>query len=80
MKDIEVLHQFYPKGKYSWCKYQRDKASGEKSYKANLNIPKWIHDISSNQFLLSYHLRTYYQNVFMGVRKIQASHYIVPFE
>ena len=24
MKDMEVRHQFYPKGESSWCKYQRD--------------------------------------------------------
>ena len=33
--------------------------------------------ISSNQFLFSYHLTVYYQNVSMGVCKIQMSHYSV---
>ena len=31
--------------------------------------------LSSNQFLLSYHLATFYQNVYMGISKIQMSHY-----
>ena len=51
MKDIEVRHQFCPKGESSWCKYQRDRISGEKTYKANLNIPKWIHDIIKPVFI-----------------------------
>ena len=51
MVDIEVRHQFCPKGESSWCKYQRDKITGEKTYKANLNIPKWIHDIIKPVFI-----------------------------
>ena len=51
MKDIEVRHQFYSKGESSWCKYQRDKTTGEKTYKTNLNIQKWIHDIIKPVFI-----------------------------
>ena len=51
MKDIEVCHQFCPKAEFSWCKYQGDKITGEKTYKANLNIPKWIHDIIKSVFI-----------------------------
>ena len=51
MIDVEVRHQFCPKGESSWCKYQRDKITGEKIYKANLNIPKWIHDIIKPVFI-----------------------------
>ena len=31
IKDIEVRHQFCPKGESSWCKYQRDKVNREKT-------------------------------------------------
>ena len=31
MKDIEVCRQFCQKEKSSWCKYQRDKVTGEKN-------------------------------------------------
>ena len=51
MKDIEVRHQFSTKGESSWCKYQKDKITGEKTYKANLNIPDWIHDIIKPTFI-----------------------------
>ena len=75
MKEKEVHYQFCPKGESSWCNYQGDKITGDKKYKAHLNIPKWIH-VSSNQFLLSYDLITCYQNVSMDVGEIQASLYI----
>ena len=78
MVDIEVRHQFCPKGECSWCKYQRDKITGEKTYKANLNILKWIHDIIKPVFI-EFSSDNYYQNVSMGVHKIQMSHYIVLF-
>ena len=50
--DIKVRHHFCSKGesRSSWCKYQRDKVSGETTYKANLTIPKWLHDIIKSVF------------------------------
>ena len=51
MKDTEVRHQFCPKRESSWCKYQRDKMTEEKTYKTNLNIPKCIHDIIKPVFI-----------------------------
>ena len=27
------------------CKWQKDIATGKKTYKNNINVPKWIHDI-----------------------------------
>ena len=78
MNDIEVRHQFCPKGESSWCKYQRDKISGKERYKGNLNIPNWIHDIikpvfnelSSDNLLL---------NVSKSGHKIERSHYTMVF-
>ena len=68
-------YQFCPKGESSWCNYQRDKITGEKKYKAHLNIPKLIH-VSLNRFLLSYDLITSYQNVSKGGGEIPVSLYI----
>lgn len=51
MTDIEFKHQFCPKVESSWCKYQKDKTTGQKTYKVNLNIPKWIHDIFKPIFI-----------------------------
>ena len=45
MNNTDVRHQFCPKGESSWCKHQRDKITGKETFKANLNIPKWIHII-----------------------------------
>ena len=51
--DIMVRHHFCSKGesRSSWCKYQRDKVSGETTYKANLTITKWLHDIIKSVFI-----------------------------
>ena len=39
-------------GESSWCKCQRDKITRKKkTYKANLNIPKWINYIIKPVFI-----------------------------
>ena len=51
----------------------------EKKHTNPISIFQSVSMISANQFLLSYHLITYYQKVSMGVHKIQTSHFIVLF-
>ena len=51
LNDSAIRHQFCPKGELSWCKFQKDKATGNETYKANISIPKWIHDIIKPVFV-----------------------------
>lgn len=58
-QDMEKRHHFCPRGATSWCKYQSDKITGKKTYKASLNIPSAIRekikpifvDLSSDELL-----------------------------
>ena len=43
--DEASRHCFCPQNKESWCKWQKDIITGKSTYKANINLPKWIHDI-----------------------------------
>jgi len=40
--DPEARHMFCPRTPDSWCKYQREKLSGNKTYRDKLNIPPAI--------------------------------------
>ena len=51
----------------------------EKKHTNSISIFQSGFIISAKQFLLSYHLITYYQKISMGVRKIQTGHCIVLF-
>ena len=39
----ELCHQFCPKGKENWCKWQVSKITNAQ-YVPKINIPKWIYD------------------------------------
>ena len=43
--DYATRHQYCPIGEGSWCKYQRDQATGASTYKTKINIPKAVCDI-----------------------------------
>ena len=75
MKEIEVHHQSAQKENPVGVIIKEIKSLERKNIKP-ISIFQSGSMISSNQFLLSYHLITYYQNVYMGVDEIQASHYI----
>ena len=38
----ETRHLYYPKDKDTWCKWQKDKLTGENKYKEKVSIPKAI--------------------------------------
>ena len=44
IKDQDTRHQFCPRNAESWCKYQSDKVTGKKTYKAKLSLPLVIRD------------------------------------
>ncbi|XP_066929989.1 uncharacterized protein [Clytia hemisphaerica] len=48
--DPEKRHRFCPRTKDSWCKYQSDKITGEKTYKGKLNIDKTVSDVIADVF------------------------------
>lgn len=50
-KSNEFRHRFCPTGPDSWCKFQLDKLNGTQTYKANISIPKWIHDVIQPVFM-----------------------------
>ena len=37
--DVETRHRYCPKNIDSWCKYQKDILTGEKTYKDHVNLP-----------------------------------------
>ena len=39
IKDVEERHKFCPRLKNSWCLYQSNKITGEKTYKVKLDLP-----------------------------------------
>ena len=39
IKDQDTRHQFCPRNAEYWCKYQSDKVTGKKTYKAKLSLP-----------------------------------------
>ena len=43
--DNEKRHQFCPRSENSWCKFQKDKITGEPTYKAKINIPEAVRDV-----------------------------------
>ena len=38
----ETCHLYCPKDKNTWCKWQKDKLTGENRYKEKVSIPKGI--------------------------------------
>ena len=44
-KDENYRHRFCPPCKFSWCKWQKEIVTGKKTYKNNIDVPRWIHDI-----------------------------------
>ena len=38
-------HKYCPVGDKSWCKWQKDQATGENTYKAKINIPSAVRDL-----------------------------------
>ena len=53
-KDDDYRHRFCPSStdkKTTWCKYQRDKASGKKTHKNKINLPQNIHKIIEPIFM-----------------------------
>ena len=49
-KDPEKRHQYCPHTKDLWCKFQRDKISGEETYKENVSIDKAVSDLTAPVF------------------------------
>ena len=43
--DDEKRHQYCPRTPDTWCKYQRDKHTGETIYKSKINIPLAVRNI-----------------------------------
>ena len=43
--DNEARHQYCPRGKDSWCKYQSDKFTGESTYKSRICIPTAVREV-----------------------------------
>ena len=43
--DNDARHKYCPRGKDSWCKYQRDQATGESAYKTKINIPEGVREL-----------------------------------
>ena len=41
-EDPEKRHQYFPRTIDSWCKFQRDKITSEKTYKENISIAKAV--------------------------------------
>ena len=37
--NAETRHLYFPKNIDSWCKYQKDILTGEKTYKDHVNLP-----------------------------------------
>ena len=67
--DTATRHQFCPRTKISCCKWQRDKITGQCTYKNKLNLPVAITDLVhpifmelSSDNLLSKCLHSYTQN------------------
>ena len=44
-KDLSSQHRYCTVGKESWCAWQRDKASGTKTYKATYCLPEIFMDL-----------------------------------
>ena len=40
VKSMDDRHQFCPRNKYFWCKYQADKITGEDTYKMLVSTPE----------------------------------------
>ena len=43
--DEAFRHRFCPKNETSWCKWQRDQITGKCTYKRNVSLPEWIHEL-----------------------------------
>ena len=41
----DARHKYCPRGKDSWCKYQREQATGESTYKTKINIPEAVREL-----------------------------------
>ena len=50
--DSEYRHRYCPRGVASWCKWQADKLKGNNTYKDNITIPEWIHDVIEMKWML----------------------------
>ena len=48
--DLEKRHQYCPRSKDSWCKYQSDKLTGKNMYKGNINIDVAVSDVIAPVF------------------------------
>ena len=53
-KDPKKRHQYFPRTKDSRCKFQRDKITGEETYKENVNIDKAVSDLTAPVFSYKY--------------------------
>ena len=51
MVDDKKRHQFCPRTEDTWCKYQKDKLTGESTNKININIPEAVRDVIKPIFL-----------------------------
>ena len=47
---LEVRHRFCPRTENSWCKFQKDKITGENTYKENITIDKAVSEIIAPVF------------------------------
>ena len=56
--NLKVCHQFCPQSIHSWCKYQSDKLTSLKTYKAKLNL----HEAITNMLV-----RSFSKNYFFGI-------------
>ena len=52
-EDPEKWHKYFPHTKDSWCKFQRDKITGEETYKKNVSIDKAVSQTLLHQYFLT---------------------------
>ena len=70
--DAATHHQFCPRTNTSWCKWQRDKITGQCTYKNKLNLPVAIKDLL-HQYLWNLVRKIFCQNVYTAIPKILMS-------